>query len=107
MTDPARLYEAINEEIATVRVGNEYLVEHLSIALLTSGHVLLEGVPGVAKTTLANLFARATGLEYNRIQMTPDILPADITGSSVYREQAANSNSSAGLSLQMWSSPTR
>jgi MoxR-like ATPase len=53
---------------------------------LTRGHVLLEGVPGVAKTTIANVFARTTGLEYNRIQMTPDILPADITGTNVYRE---------------------
>jgi MoxR-like ATPase len=54
--------------------------------MLTRGHVLLEGVPGVAKTTLANCFARASGLQYNRIQMTPDTLPADITGTSVYRE---------------------
>lgn len=88
MSDPADLYDAIDDEISTVLVGNKQLVEHLSIALLTRGHVLLEGVPGVAKTTLANLFARVSGLEYNRIQMTPDILPADITGTSVYREQS-------------------
>ncbi|WP_226010839.1 AAA family ATPase [Halomicrobium salinisoli] len=86
MTDPAGLHEAIDEEVSTVLVGSGDVVEHLSIALLTRGHVLLEGVPGVAKTTLANVFARATGLEYTRIQMTPDILPADVTGSAVYRE---------------------
>jgi MoxR-like ATPase len=56
------------------------------VALLTRGHVLVEGVPGVAKTTIANLFARATGLEYRRIQMTPDILPADITGTKIFRQ---------------------
>jgi MoxR-like ATPase len=87
MTDPAGLYETIAAEIGTVLIGKEEIVERLTIALLTGGHVLLEGVPGVAKTTGANLFARASGLEYNRIQMTPDTLPADITGTHVYQEQ--------------------
>jgi MoxR-like ATPases len=62
------------------------MVEYLTISLLTRGHVLMEGVPGVAKTTLANLFARASGLAYRRVQMTPDILPGDITGTRIYRE---------------------
>ena len=84
--DAERIYDAVREEMSRVLIGNESAVEHLTIALFTRGHVLLEGVPGVAKTTLANLFARVTGLEYNRIQMTPDILPADITGTHVYRE---------------------
>lgn len=87
MSDPAALYDEIQAEVETVLIGKEELVERLTIALLTRGHILLEGVPGVAKTTVANLFARATGLEYNRIQMTPDILPADITGTYIYREQ--------------------
>ncbi|MDZ7730408.1 MAG: MoxR family ATPase [Natrialbaceae archaeon] len=82
----ADLHEAIRAEMGEVLVGNAEGVEQLTIALLTRGHVLLEGVPGVGKTTLANLFARVTGLEYTRIQMTPDILPADITGTHVYRE---------------------
>ena len=86
MTDPADLYDDLQAEIETVLVGKSTLVESLTVSLLTGGHVLLEGVPGVAKTTLANLFARATGLDYTRIQMTPDILPADITGTHVYRE---------------------
>jgi MoxR-like ATPase len=84
--DPADLYDRLAEEIGTVLIGNTRVVEQLTIALLTRGHILLEGVPGVAKTTLANLFARATGLDYARIQMTPDLLPADITGTHVYRE---------------------
>ncbi|ADB60097.1 ATPase associated with various cellular activities AAA_3 [Haloterrigena turkmenica DSM 5511] len=84
--DAERIYNAVREEMGRVLIGNESAIEHLTIALFTRGHVLLEGVPGVAKTTLANLFARVTGLDYNRIQMTPDILPADITGTHVYRE---------------------
>ncbi|MCU4753680.1 MoxR family ATPase [Halobacteria archaeon AArc-curdl1] len=84
--DPEAIAEAIQTEVEQVLVGNEGTVEHLTIALLTRGHLLLEGVPGVAKTTIANLFARASGLGFQRIQMTPDILPADITGTNVYRQ---------------------
>ena len=87
MTEPDQLYESVTEEISTVLVGNEHVVKMLTISLLTRGHVLLEGVPGVAKTTIANLFARTTGLEYNRIQMTPDTLPADVTGTEMYDEE--------------------
>ncbi|MDG5776174.1 MoxR family ATPase [Haloarculaceae archaeon H-GB2-1] len=87
MTDPAELHAAIRDEMRQVLIGKDELVKGLTIAILTDGHILLEGVPGVAKTTVANLFAEATGFDYNRIQMTPDILPADITGTSIYREQ--------------------
>lgn len=83
---PQAIYNTLQTEIDRVIVGNEEVVEHFTIALLTRGHVLLEGVPGVAKTTLAHLFARVSGLNYRRIQMTPDILPADITGTHIYRE---------------------
>ena len=86
MTDPSELYLAIEEEMQRVLVGNREVVERLTISALTGGHVLLEGVPGVAKTTMANLFAQVIGLEYSRIQMTPDLLPADITGTQIYRE---------------------
>jgi MoxR-like ATPase len=87
MSDPAELFDALYDEVSTVIIGQEELVENLTISLLTGGHILLEGVPGVAKTTLANVFARAIGLDFTRIQMTPDILPADITGTTVYRQQ--------------------
>jgi len=86
MVDPSELHSSLQAEIGGVLVGNEAVVEHLTIALLTRGHVLLEGVPGVAKTTIANLFSNGLGLEYGRIQMTPDVLPADITGTHIYRE---------------------
>lgn len=86
MSDPEEIYASLTEEIRSVLIGKENLIEGLTISLLTRGHVLLEGVPGVAKTTAARLFARASGLEHTRIQMTPDVLPADITGTHVYRE---------------------
>ena len=86
MSSPAAVYEAIREATSDVVVGNEAVLEGLTIALLTDGHVLLEGVPGVAKTTIANAFSRATGLSYSRIQMTPDMVPADISGTNVYQQ---------------------
>ena len=90
MSEPAALYSAIRDEVGTVLLGNEDIVEGLTVALLTDGHVLLEGVPGIAKTTTARLFAEASGLNHARIQMTPDILPADITGTNVYRESTGD-----------------
>jgi MoxR-like ATPase len=96
MTDPAAIRDAIRAEAEQVLVGNASVIDSLTIALLTRGHVLLEGVPGIAKTTIANLFARASGLEYRRVQMTPDILPADITGSHVYREATGEFNLQRG-----------
>ncbi|MDS0295312.1 AAA family ATPase [Halogeometricum luteum] len=87
MSNPAALYDAIQSEMGDVLIGNRDVVEGLTISLLTKGHLLIEGVPGTAKTTTANLFARVSGLDFRRIQMTPDILPADITGTEVYREQ--------------------
>jgi MoxR-like ATPase len=87
MTHAAAVYDALREEVGTVLIGNEAVVEGLTVALLTRGHVLVEGVPGVAKTTIANLFAVALGLDYHRIQMTPDTLPADVTGSEVFNQR--------------------
>jgi MoxR-like ATPase len=81
------LADDITAEVSQVVVGTESATELLIIGLLTRGHVLLEGIPGIAKTTLATSVARAVGLEYNRVQMTPDTLPADITGTRIYRER--------------------
>ncbi|MFA1611741.1 AAA family ATPase [Halobellus rubicundus] len=86
MTDPARLYDDLQSEASQLLIGQDTAFRYLTIALLTRGHVLLEGVPGVAKTTLAEAFARVSGLDSRRIQMTPDLLPADVTGTKVYRE---------------------
>ena len=84
--DPRAVYDALRERIGDVLVGYEDVVRQLTVAILSNGNVLLEGVPGVAKTTTARLFAQASGLQYQRVQMTPDVLPADIVGTNVYRE---------------------
>ena len=80
------LLERLSREIGKVVVGQERALEDVLTALLVSGHVLLEGVPGVAKTLLANATARALGLEFRRVQFTPDMLPSDLTGTMTLRE---------------------
>jgi MoxR-like ATPase len=88
MTDPADVYDRVRAEVDRVLIGNDEVIEGLIVAMLADGHMLLEGVPGVAKTTMAKAFARVTGLDYSRVQMTPDVLPADITGTEVYRHES-------------------
>lgn len=79
-----RLRERTMAEIGRVVVGMEGVTYQFLIALLAGGHVLLEGVPGVAKTTLSKTFARVLGTEYHRLQFTPDLLPSDVTGTYVF-----------------------
>jgi MoxR-like ATPase len=71
-------------EVAQVVVGMEHITQQFLIALLAAGHVLLEGVPGVAKTTLSKTFAHVLGIHYQRVQFTPDLLPSDVTGTYVF-----------------------
>jgi MoxR-like ATPase len=71
-------------EVARVVVGMETVTHQFLIALLAGGHVLLEGVPGVAKTTLSKTFAHVLGIHYQRLQFTPDLLPADVTGTYIF-----------------------
>jgi MoxR-like ATPase len=73
----------VREEIAKIIVGQQSVVDGVLICLLGSGHVLLEGVPGLGKTTLLRTLARALSLRYSRIQFTPDLMPADIVGSMI------------------------
>lgn len=73
--------EKVKSEIAKVIVGQESMIEHLLAALLSNGHVLIEGVPGVAKTITAKLLAKTIDVGFSRIQFTPDLMPSDITGS--------------------------
>ncbi len=75
--------EAIRERVGQVVVGQEVVVERLLIALFTGGHVLLQGVPGIAKTLLASALSRAIDLDFSRVQFTIDLLPADILGSEI------------------------
>nr|WP_243657395.1 MoxR family ATPase [Parafrankia sp. BMG5.11] len=83
------LAAAIRGEVAKAVVGQEQTVEHLLVALLAEGHVLLEGPPGTAKTFLAQCFAAALGLDFGRIQFTPDLLPGDILGSNLFNFQTS------------------
>ena len=76
--------ERIRKEMARVVVGQRQLVDGLLVALLCQGHVLVEGVPGLAKTTAVRTFARVLGLDFGRVQFTPDLLPADLLGTQVY-----------------------
>ncbi|WP_456322245.1 AAA family ATPase [Hydrogenimonas sp.] len=76
--------EAIKKEVGKVIVGHEHLVDAMLIALLCEGHLLVEGVPGLAKTTAVNALAKSLGLEFKRVQFTPDLLPSDITGTEIY-----------------------
>src|SRR5689334_25148883 len=73
----------VRREIAKVIVGQDAVVEGVLICLLSSGHVLLEGVPGLGKTTLLRTLSRTLQLKYSRIQFTPDLMPADIVGSMI------------------------
>ncbi len=90
--DLSPLNEAVNKikaEIAKVIVGQEQMIELMIAAMLAEGHVLIEGVPGVAKTLTAKLLARCMDVPFGRIQFTPDLMPSDVIGTSVFNPQTA------------------
>lgn len=76
--------EAIKAELSSVIVGQHKMIDQLLVSILSNGHVLLEGVPGVAKTITAKLLAKTLNIGFSRIQFTPDLMPSDILGTSVY-----------------------
>ena len=78
------------QEVKKVVVGQDRMVNRLLIGLFTNGHILLEGVPGLAKTLTVNTLAKVLHLDFNRIQFTPDLLPADLIGTMIYNPQAAS-----------------
>jgi len=79
--------ERINQEIRKVIIGQKHLVDGLLIGLLTDGHILLEGVPGLAKTLAVNTLANTVNARFSRIQFTPDLLPADLIGTMIYSQK--------------------
>ncbi len=89
LADVGHLAAAIRGEIGKAVVGQTVTVDHLLVALLAQGHVLLEGPPGTAKTFLAQCFAASLGLHFGRIQFTPDLLPGDILGSNLFNFQTS------------------
>ena len=97
MVDIRELNERIQQESAFVDllfnemdkviVGQRYMVERLLIGMLSNGHVLLEGVPGLAKTLAINTLSKCVGGQFSRIQFTPDLLPADLVGTMIYNQK--------------------
>lgn len=79
----------VKKEVEKVVVGQQYMVDRLLIGLFTNGHILLEGVPGLAKTLTVNTLAKVLDLDFKRIQFTPDLLPADLVGTMIYNQKKA------------------
>ncbi len=90
IADVARLAERILAEVEKAVVGKRATLELLLLAILADGHALIEDYPGLAKTLMARSIARASGLDFARIQFTPDLLPSDVTGSSIYNQRSAD-----------------
>ena len=88
--------EKIREEIGRVIVGQAYLVDRLLLGLLANGHILIEGVPGLAKSLSVRVLARAINTSYQRIQFTPDLLPADLIGTLVYNPKTGEFTTNQG-----------
>ena len=89
----------IVEEVKKAVVEKDDVIVQSLMAILTGGHILLEDVPGVGKTTLALAFARALALDCRRMQFTPDVLPSDITGFSIYRKETGEMEYQPGAVL--------
>jgi len=88
--------EALRQEVNKVIVGQEKLIDRMLIALVTGGHILLEGVPGLAKTTAVQTLSQAPGLDFHRISFTPDLLPADVVGTMIYNPKEGSFSSKQG-----------
>lgn len=86
----SRSFQRLREEVGRVVVGQERLIRGMLTGLLSGGHVLIEGVPGIAKTTAVTSLAHAVELSFQRLQFTPDLLPGDVVGTQIYRPQDGN-----------------
>ncbi len=84
LREQSSLWLSLKQEVKKVIAGQEYVVDRILIGLICNAHVLLEGVPGLAKTTLIKTVSQALGLDCKRIQFTPDLLPADLIGTLIY-----------------------
>jgi MoxR-like ATPase len=81
------IVKTLKEEIGKVIIGQDYMIDRILIGLFTGGHILLEGVPGLAKSLTASTIAQIIGVDFKRIQFTPDLLPADILGTEIYNQK--------------------
>jgi MoxR-like ATPase len=84
------LFQAVKKEISKIIIGQDYMVDRILIGLLTGGHILIEGVPGLAKSLTVHTISRVIGSSFKRIQFTPDLLPADIIGTEIYHQKTAD-----------------
>src|SRR5579862_644302 len=85
--DESVRFTHLAQEVSKIIIGQEHIINFINIAILCNGHILLEGVPGVAKTTMIKAMATALGLKFQRIQFTPDLLPADLVGTLIYNQK--------------------
>ncbi|HOF40629.1 MAG TPA: MoxR family ATPase [Candidatus Hydrogenedentes bacterium] len=92
----SRFVSRLRDQMARVIVGQQYMVDRLLVGLLANGHVLIEGVPGLAKTTAVKTLAQAMNCSFSRIQFTPDLLPADLIGTLVYSPKDGNFTTKKG-----------
>ncbi len=88
--------ERLLYEVKKVIVGQDHLLERMVVALLARGHILVEGVPGLAKTMAIKTLAEAMGGEFKRIQFTPDLVPADLIGTRIYNQKTGEFNTTLG-----------
>src|SRR5437868_15523832 len=95
--DLATAYAQMTEQIGKVIIGQKDVVEQLLMALFSRGHCLLVGVPGLAKTLLISTVAKILHLSFKRIQFTPDLMPADITGTDILQDDAATGRRKSGF----------
>ncbi|MFN3020398.1 AAA family ATPase [Chryseobacterium sp. TY3] len=96
MSELSNSLHQIKQEISKVIVGQDKMIDHLLAALLSNGHVLIEGVPGVAKTITSKLLAKTIDVDFSRIQFTPDLMPSDILGTSVFNVKESDFNFKKG-----------
>lgn len=87
LTMPENKLDQVKDAVNRIIKGKENVVEKVLAAIIGGGHILMEDIPGVGKTTLATTFARALSLDYRRVQFTPDVLPSDLLGFSMYHSQ--------------------
>lgn len=90
LTEMKSKIEQIKKEVSKIIIGQEEMIDHLLVALLTNGHVLIEGVPGVAKTITAKLLAKTVDVDFSRIQFTPDLMPSDILGTAIFNMKTSD-----------------
>ncbi len=91
-----QILDKIKKEVAKVVVGQQELIDRLLIAMLSNGHVLIEGVPGLAKTLTISTLAQALNVDFSRIQFTPDLLPGDVIGTQVYNQKTSEFSAHKG-----------